>query len=152
MKDNFSTQATQYAKFRPTYPQGLYDFINSEVKNKALAWDCATGNGQIAVQLAQTFEQVVATDISEKQLANAPQKNNITYKVEPAEKTTFKDHSVDLITVGQAIHWFNFGQFFDEVRRILKPDGLFIAVGYELMKINPAIDILIDNFYNNIVG
>lgn len=152
MKDNFSTQAAQYAQFRPTYPADLYDFIKANLNGKSLAWDCATGNGQIAIALAKFVDQVVATDISAKQLANASQRQNISYQLEPAEATSFDSQSLDLITVGQAIHWFKFEAFFAEVKRVLKPDGLFVAVGYGLMKINTSIDPIIDKFYNGIVG
>ena len=58
MKDNFSTQSSQYAKFRPTYPQALYDFLMSHVADTKLAWDCATGNGQVATALAKQFIHV----------------------------------------------------------------------------------------------
>jgi SAM-dependent methyltransferase len=152
MKDNFSTQAIQYAKFRPTYPSMLYDWIKVNLKCKALAWDCATGNGQVATELAKFFDQVIATDISAKQLENAVKTNHLHYRIESAEETSFADHSVNLITVGQAIHWFKFDQFFAEVKRVLKPDGLFIAFGYELMKITPSIDIIINKFYSDIIG
>src|SRR4051812_39633884 len=112
MKDNFSKQAAQYAQFRPSYPPAFYDFLTKNISSSAQALDLATGNGQVAVELAKTFHHVFATDISAKQLNNAPQKNNITYKVEEAERTDFADQTFDLITVAQAIHWFNFESFF----------------------------------------
>ncbi|MDQ7948145.1 MAG: class I SAM-dependent methyltransferase [Pedobacter sp.] len=152
MKDNFSTQAQQYAQFRPRYPESFYHFLSQHVKDAQTAWDCATGNGQVAVELAKIFAHVDATDISSKQLANAPQLPNITYKIEPGEKTAFADQSFDLITVAQAIHWFKFDEFFAEVKRVLKPDGLFVAVGYGLMKITPSIDALVDHLYEAILG
>ena len=108
MKDNFSTQSAQYAKFRPKYPEKLYDFLFSKVVTTEFAWDCATGNGQVAVELAKKFNHVDATDISEKQLINAPQLPNITYKVESAEQTEFPENNFDLITVAQSFHWFKF--------------------------------------------
>lgn len=152
MKDNFSTQAKAYAQFRPTYPAELYDFLYAHIPNKKMAWDCATGNGQVALALAQVFEQVYATDMSAKQLENAGRSANITYLVEPAEHTSFGDQSFDLITVAQAIHWFNFDTFFAEVRRILKPDGFFAAIGYGLMQINHGVDKVIFELYETILG
>lgn len=152
MKDNFSTQSSQYAKFRPTYPQELYDFLLSHVKDTKLAWDCATGNGQVASELAKRFDKVYATDISKNQLANAVQLPNIIYKLEQAEHTNFSDHSFDLITVAQAIHWFKFDEFYAEVKRTLKPDGIFAAIGYGIMQITPAIDEVIHYLYKDILG
>ena len=152
MKDNFSAQAKLYANFRPHYPQAAYDFIFAQVKEFYTALDCATGNGQAAAVLATRFKQVYATDISEKQLAQAPAIPNITYKVEPAEQTGFANSSFDLITVAQAVHWFNFTAFYAEVRRLLKPSGIIALIGYGLIRINPAIDAWTDNYYWNTVG
>lgn len=152
MKDNFSSQSSQYAKFRPKYPQELYDFLLSYVSETKTAWDCATGNGQVATVLAKHFEQVYATDISEKQLANAPQISNIKYKIERAEHTDFRDNSFDLITVAQAIHWFKFDEFYAEVKRTLKPNGLFAVIGYGIMHITPQIDEVVHYLYQDILG
>lgn len=151
LKDNFSTQSAQYAKFRPTYPKEFYDFILSNVTSRGLAWDCATGNGQVAVELAKFFDQVYASDISSKQLANAPKRDNIIYLEEPAEKTSFEAQIFDLVTVAQAIHWFKFDEFFKEVKRVLRPNGLFLAVGYGLMQINTAIDAVVLRLYGDIL-
>lgn len=152
MKDNFSTQADLYAQYRPTYPAVFYEYINGLVKNRTCAWDCGTGNGQVATVLAGYFEQVLATDISAKQLANAEVKPNITYSLQAAEQTDFPAAQFDLIAVAQAIHWFDFEKFYREVNRTLKGDGLLVVAGYGLMNVNPAIDMLINRFYYEIVG
>ena len=120
MKDNFSAQAYAYARFRPGYPPQLFDFLFGLCRQFECAWDCATGNGQIAAVLSERFGQVEATDISEKQLQQAPQKSNIRYRVEPAETPSFTDASFDLIAVGQSAHWFDFDKFYPEVARVLK--------------------------------
>ncbi|HRH60678.1 MAG TPA: methyltransferase domain-containing protein [Chitinophagaceae bacterium] len=152
MKDNFSTQANLYAAFRPHYPQQLYNFIFQHVKNFDKALDIATGNGQVAAAMAPKFKNVYATDISEKQLANAAKANNIFYKAEPAEQTSFANNSFDLITVAQAVHWFSIEKFYAEVNRILKHDGLLVIVGYGLLSINEAVDKWLDYFYKEITG
>jgi len=151
-KDYFSGHATLYATFRPTYPDALYEFIFKHLKNKSVAWDCATGNGQVAKQLALTFDQVYATDISQNQLDNASKKSNIIYSLSAAEKTSFKDHQFDLITVGQAMHWFKLDEFYNEVNRVGKTDSLLATWGYALCTIKPAIDELFLHFYHNVVG
>lgn len=94
-----------YAKYRPGYPAELFQFITGFVKNKKLAWDCGTGNGQSAVQLANYFEKVIATDISLKQLEQAEWKENINYKMAAAEESGIETGIVNLVTVAQAIHW-----------------------------------------------
>jgi len=152
MKDNFSVQSKAYAEFRPHYPDEMITSIVSEVKNRTAALDVATGNGQVAVKLADHFQTVYATDISARQIENAYQKPNIIYKVESAENTDFTNDQFDLITVAQAVHWFDFEDFYREVDRILKPDGVFAVLGYGLLTTNPESDEILRNYYHNIVG
>jgi SAM-dependent methyltransferase len=152
MKDNFSTLAGGYSKYRPYYPSEMIEYIVSFVKEKNEALDVATGNGQVAIEISKYFTKVYATDISQKQLDNAAQADNIIYKVESAEHTAFADGQFDLITVAQAIHWFDFDAFYKEVYRVLKPSGVFAVLGYGLFSTNPETDKLLRYFYNEIVG
>jgi ubiquinone/menaquinone biosynthesis C-methylase UbiE len=147
MKDNFSRQADVYAKYRPSYPKELFDFIVGHVKQRAAAWDCATGNGQAAKELAAWFEKVEATDISQKQLDKAIATHNIIYSVQAAEQTAFADNSFDLITVSQALHWFNFEKFYTEARRVAKPGSWLAVWMYSLLRISPAIDTIIETYH-----
>jgi hypothetical protein len=140
MKDLFSTQSELYSKFRPTYPPELYDFVLRHVPSQATAWDCATGNGQVARSLALYFERVCATDISENQLRHAVQSDKIQYSIAPAERTPFRDSSFDLITVAQAFHWLNTVQFCREASRVAKPGAIVAVWGYELKSVTPVID------------
>ncbi len=152
MKDYFSTQSKAYAAFRPTYPDELYEFIFQHVRKREKAWDCATGNGQVAHHLAKYFYNVYATDISVRQLDLAIRKDNIHYSVGRAEQTEFPDHQFDLLTVAQALHWFAWDDFYKEVRRVSKPGGILAVWGYSLPTIEPAIDKLILEFYGDTVG
>jgi ubiquinone/menaquinone biosynthesis C-methylase UbiE len=152
MKDNFSTQANEYSKYRPYYPEDMIRYVVSFVENKQYALDVATGNGQVAVELARYFKQVYGTDISEKQLEKALQKDNIVYKKETAEHTSFGESQFDLITVAQAIHWFDFDAFYKEVYRILKPDGVFAVLGYGLFSTTGEAEKLLKHFYYDITG
>src|SRR5690606_18757097 len=103
--DHFSNQAELYAKYRPSYPDELFEEIYRHIEGKKTAWDCGTGNGQVAEKLSLTFEKVYATDISEAQLKHAIRKENIVYSCHPAENTPFSSGLFDLVTVAQAIHW-----------------------------------------------
>lgn len=152
MKDNFSSKSSSYAKYRPTYPQELYQFLKEKLDETEKAWDCGTGNGQVAGALAKFFKEVQASDISQQQLNNAIRQPNIHYSVQTAEKTNFPDNSFDLISVAQAIHWFNFEAFYKEVARVLKPDGIIAVIGYSLFKSNPKTNEVILKFYHDIVG
>ena len=152
MKDNFSARSADYARFRPGYPPQLFDFLFNLCKSFDCAWDCATGNGQIAAALAERFRQVEATDISESQLKNAVQKPNIRYRVEPAESPSFPENTFDLITVGQAAHWFDFEKFYPAAQRVLKPGGILALVGYNLLRIDDATDAVVNRLYRNVLG
>ena len=152
MKDYFSGQAAGYARFRPQYPDALYQFILSKTKANDLAWDCGTGNGQTARELAKHFKAVYATDISEKQIAQAYQSDNITYAVEPAEKTNLLNETVDLVSVSQALHWFDVKAFYAEVKRVCKPGGLLAVWTYQLLQVDQEFDQQVDHFYTNTLG
>lgn len=151
-KDNFSTQSDKYAKYRPSYPTEFFDYLNAMVQNKQNAWDCGTGNGQIACELAKTYDNVFATDISQSQIDNALRADNIFYSIQPAEKTDFESQFFDLIVVAQAVHWFDFEQFYAEVRRIAKENALLCIIGYGRLEISEQINPIITKFYENTIG
>lgn len=151
-KDYFSRQSQEYAVFRPTYPEDLYAFIFRHLKDWSSAWDCATGNGQVARYLADYFQTVYATDISQQQLDQAFTARNISYSLAPAEHTAFADNQFDLITVAQALHWFDLKSFYSEATRTAKPGGLLAVWGYGLLSIDAVIDELFLDFYNHKTG
>lgn len=152
-KDLFSSQASIYAQYRPGYPRKLFDYILQHVNNKQTAWDCATGNGQAAIELAHDFEKVIATDISEKQLQQAQPHEKITYSVTTAENTPFAENSFDCITVAQAYHWFNFDAFHKEVVRVSKPAAVIAIWGYSLVVCeDDTLNALIKTFYREKTG
>lgn len=151
-KDRFSAQANQYAKYRPTYPPELFDYIFGFVNDKTTAWDCATGNGQAAAVLAERFKTVEATDISEEQLKAAVQKGNIHYRICPAEQTLFPDNNFDLITVATAYHWLDWNAFYAEATRVGKNACVVAAWAYNLFTCeDDAVTEIIHHFYYNVV-
>src|SRR6266567_748317 len=111
-KDHFSGHAVEYAKFRPRYPDKLFEYLASSSPRHELAWDCATGNGQAAAGLARHFDSVIATDASAQQIKSAQPNDRISYRVAPAEASGIDSSSVDLILVAQALHWFDLDAFF----------------------------------------
>ena len=150
-KDLFSKQSDLYARYRPTYPKELYEYILSFVKEKNTAWDCATGNGQAAVVLADHFKKVIATDISAAQIDKAIRKENIEYRVCPAESTLLKENTFDLVTVAQAYHWIKWKEFKKEVARVCKP-GALIAIWtyYRNTTGDKKVDDTVYNFYETV--
>lgn len=152
MKDNFSKSAEYYANYRPLYPTPLYEYIMNLCEHKVAAWDCGTGNGQVAMELSKYFQRVYATDISEEQIQNAFWDDKISYNVEAVESCTSSDRSFDLIVAAQSIHWFNFDQFYTQVRRTLRPKGLIAIIGYDLIQIDEPMNSIISDLYLNILG
>ncbi len=146
-KDHFSENTKDYAEFRPTYPTALFEYLSDISPEKKIAWDCATGNGQSAQELSKYFSQVLATDASASQIEQATKQQNIIYSVAVAEKTSIETGSVDLVTVAQALHWFDQEKFFLEVKRVLKPKGVLAVWSYNLLNIRSVIDDLINHFY-----
>jgi len=151
-KDHFSTKSDAYATCRPRYPAELFQFLASTVADHAVAWDCATGNGQVAAGLAKYFPRVIASDASQSQIDAAVAHPNIEYRVATAERSGLTDQSVDLITVGQAFHWFDEQRFMLEARRLLRREGVLAIWCYKHSVVNDACDAIVDTLYRDIVG
>lgn len=152
VNDPFSNQAGSYKKYRPVYPTDLYDFIFQHLSRRRNAWDCGTGSGQAAAYLADHFEKVYANDISRAQLDHAFKKENIHYFNKPAEDTGFPSRFFDLITVAQAIHWLDFGRFYEEVNRTAREDALIAVFGYGRIQTAGDMQKYIEQLYDNAFG
>jgi SAM-dependent methyltransferase len=151
-KDHFSGHAGMYHEARPTYPPALFDWLATLAPARDLAWDAGCGNGQASVELAARFARVFASDPSATQIANAEARANIDYRVEPAEQSTLADASADLVTVAQALHWFDHARFDAEVRRVLKPGGVFAAWAYADCRVDAAVDVVKDRVFVDLTG
>lgn len=150
--DHFSAAAPAYAVFRPRYPEALFLWLASICPRHLLAWDAGTGSGQAAVMLARHFRDVIATDASASQLAHAEPHPRVLYREVVAGGAHLPAGSVDLVTVAQALHWFELGPFWREVRECLTPYGVVAAWCYGLMRVAPGIDRLIDHYSNELLG
>lgn len=151
-RDHFSGHAATYARARPGYPPALFEWLASQTASQQLAWDAGTGNGQAAITLAAHYAHVHATDASAEQIAAGRPHPRVTYRVEPAEQCSLADASADLVMIAQALHWLDIPAFHREVRRVLKPGGLYAAVCYGLLTVDPEIDALLHEFEHGVVG
>lgn len=151
-KDLFSGHAKLYREHRPGYPPGLIDTLLPHLDQFENSWDCGTGNGQVARELSPHFLKVYATDISEQQMQFATRAPNIFYSKQRAEHTDFPSNTFDLITVAQAIHWFDIPAFYKEARRVGRNRAVLAVWGYGLPRINREIDELLQIFYSETIG
>lgn len=133
-----SFPASQYASFRPTYPEQLFGRLMKYHQGKRnVALDIGCGNGQATKPLAQYFDRVIGTDPSPGMIESARSSlattTNIEYRVASAEDHSFiANEAVDLVCAGQAAHWFDHPSWFREMFRILRPNGTLAYWGYAL--------------------
>jgi len=152
-KDHFSGVAAKYADFRPHYPATLFDYLAGLVPKDAVVWDCAAGNGQATLDLAVRMGRVIGTDASREQIAAATPHPKIEYRVAPAEQSGLADTSVSLVTVAQALHWFDLPKFYAEARRVLLPGGVIAVWAYGINQVGgEAINELVQDYYSKVVG
>jgi SAM-dependent methyltransferase len=137
---------------RPTYSAALFSYLAALVDRRRFAWDCATGNGQAAMDLVKHFERVIATDVSAEQIRHAAPHPQIEYRVAAAEQSGLDDQSVDLVTVASALHWFDFGRFYAEVRRVVRSGGVLAAWTYHVGYVEPPFDEIFGRFYHDVVS
>ncbi len=151
--DHFSAVSGDYARFRPGYPEELFDWVAGLCAVRGLAWDVACGSGQATRALAARFENVVGTDASAAQLEGAASVPNVEWRVAMAEQSGFEDRSVDLITVAQALHWFDLEAFWRECRRVSTDRGVVAVWCYGTAVLqHEAANRVFQNFYHEVIG
>lgn len=150
--DHFSGRAGEYARYRPDYPAALFEFLASLAPDRRCAWDCATGSGQAALGLARHFGTVVATDASARQIRQAAHRGRVHYAVAVAEESPLPSRSVSLLTVAQALHWFDRDRFWEEARRVLVAGGAIAVWSYHGFHVTPEVEAVVHRYYKEIVG
>ncbi|MDY7093961.1 MAG: class I SAM-dependent methyltransferase [Acidobacteriota bacterium] len=150
--DHFSAVASGYASYRPGYPEELFRWLAEVTPGRRVAWDCATGSGQAAVPLGGHFGRVLATDGSVSQLLQARSAPRACYAAATAEAAPWAHASVDLVTVAQALHWFQLESFYREVRRVLRPGGVVAAWCYDLFTLGDDLDPELRDLYDGQLG
>jgi SAM-dependent methyltransferase len=149
----FKTVAREYANFRPGYPPELFGWLARVAPSLGAVWDCGCGSGQASVALAEHFEVVYASDIAAEQIAAAKSHPRVRYAVAPAEHSGLGDASVDLVTVAQALHWFDIEAFYTEARRVARRGALLVVWNYPRPRFMDAVlDRCFFDFYSGVVG
>ncbi|KAH3884607.1 putative methyltransferase DDB_G0268948 [Dreissena polymorpha] len=153
--------AQLYSKYRPTYPDSVYETImrfyghgKEDAGDYTLAVDVGCGNGQSSFPLVKHFSRVIGCDVSKEQIKSAVKHEKLTYTVCSGENLSFlQDGSVDLLTIAQALHWLDRETFFKEVIRVLKPGGVFAGYGYgNNILNNEDANNIVKKFYSFTLG
>ncbi len=152
IENHFTTGAADYAAYRPTYPPELANALAAISPATARALDCGCGTGQLSVLLADRFDEVVATDASAAQIAQAEAHERVTYRTASADDSGLPDHSVDLVTVAQAAHWFDLDRFYAEARRVGRPGAVVALITYGVLHVEGAVDSIVQRFYYDVIG
>lgn len=149
----FASVAREYASFRPGYPPELFEWLARACESRGAAWDCGCGSGQASTALAEHFEVVHATDVSPEQIASAHAHPRVRYRVAPAESSGLEPASVDLVTVAQALHWFDLEAFYAEARRVAARGAVLAVWTYPRPEIaDKNLDRVFVRFYSETVG
>lgn len=133
----YTRQAAAYARYRPKYQASLYESIARYAAahgtgSKEVAADIACGSGQATVDISKMYARVVGVDANAEQMLKAPPAANISFQQSAAEATKLPATSCDLVTVAQALHWFDIPAFYAEAARILKPRGTLALWTYSV--------------------
>jgi SAM-dependent methyltransferase len=149
----FSTVAREYANFRPGYPSGLFAWLARISPSREAVWDCGCGSGQASLALAEHFQVVHATDVAPEQIAAAKPHPRVRYSVAPAEHSGLPARSVDLVTVAQALHWFDVTAFYAQAKRVARPGALLAVWNYPRPQfVDAELDRRFFTFYSQVVG
>lgn len=125
----FSSRAGAYAKYRPGYPSGVVEILQSECGLTAgsVVADVGSGTGILTELLLKSGHRVFGIEPNEAMRVFAEEALKEYRQFESvdgsAEVTTLPDDSVDIVVAAQAFHWFDQEKTKREFRRILKPNG-----------------------------
>jgi SAM-dependent methyltransferase len=132
--ERFTSRVESYAKYRPGYPVEIVDLLKNEcgLTPDSIVADIGSGTGKSFEMFLANGNVVFGVEpnasmraVAERLFENEPRFRSIDGS---AESTTLADLSVDVITAGQAFHWFDLPKTRDEWVRILKPDGWVVLV------------------------
>jgi SAM-dependent methyltransferase len=149
----FDQGGRSYALFRPEYPPELSAYLASISPQQQRALDVGCGTGQLTLQLADHFRDMVGLDPSKDQLDNAPAHERVTWLCSPAENIPVNDGSVDLIVAAQAAHWFDRPAFYAEARRLAAPGAVLALISYGVLRLDDdTLNDRFSHFYRDEIG
>jgi SAM-dependent methyltransferase len=137
MNNEFDNKTKEYAIGRPSYPVEILKVIRElGVNIQSTIADIGAGTGILTHMLGSLECNVLAIEPNEQMLEECRkycnELNNIQFIAAPAEKTSLKENSVDIITIAQAFHWFDKELCKKEFQRILKENGYVVILWNEM--------------------
>jgi len=135
--DAFQGTAEAYLRYRPPYPKAMLADLMGQVGGRGVLVDLACGPGRVALDLAHAFEAVIAIDLEPEMVAagraEAERRGivNVSWAIGRAEEAEIAPGSVDLITIGEAIHRLDHERIAVKALDWLKPGGTLATMGTE---------------------
>ena len=132
--ERFTTRVDTYVRYRPSYPQGVIELLKTEcgLSKESVIADIGSGTGKLAELFLKSGNNVfgVEPNLAMREAAESLLKHysKFTSIEGSAEATTLKDASVDLVSAGQAFHWFDSKRARTEFARILKLEGFVVLI------------------------
>jgi ubiquinone/menaquinone biosynthesis C-methylase UbiE len=133
-KKRFSSRVDNYIKYRPSYPPEIIKFMTEKkiLSKQSIVADIGSGTGILSELFLKNGNKVFGVEpnsemrrAAEKILEVYPNFISISSS---AENTSLLSNSIDLITVGQAFHWFDVDKTRKEFKDILKSDGYVVLI------------------------
>jgi SAM-dependent methyltransferase len=152
VKNWFSQGGQAYARFRPDYPVELAQFLAGIAPTRNCAVDVGCGNGQLTVQLAACFDEVIGVDPSTDQIASAAAHPRVRYVCAPAEKLPLPSRCASLITAAQAAHWFDLPAFYAQAREIAAEGAVIALISYGVLQLPGELKDRFSHFYHEEIG
>ena len=129
VRADFNTLACDYAKFRTSYSDELFDAIldYAAVPDGGRVLDLACGTGLSMLPYVRRGLRVTGVDVAQAMMEQAkaamPPEARAEFARGRAEALPFADSCFDLVSCAQAFHWFEPRAAFSECARVLRPRG-----------------------------
>jgi SAM-dependent methyltransferase len=144
-ESRFGECANAFQRYRPDYPPALYLRIFSEIveADRNCAMDLGAGTGIVTGHLSSQFQEVIAVEPDAAMAAKITSRFPlVTIRQTTAEECAQPSETVDLITIGNALHWMNADRVFENVLKWLRKSRIAAIFDRPLPKASSAVDAI----------